>query len=103
MFSLRIISITTVLLLSSQSLHAKNVDQDLERCAATAMKERIKPSTEFSVDTGGLYSQDLDHDASLGKAEYRMLVVNGVSGEELGIVTCIIGKSGDVLASVLES
>jgi hypothetical protein len=103
MYHLSIISITAALLLSPLNLHAKSVNQDLELCAAKALKEQINLSTQFSVETAGLNPYELDHDASKGKAQYRMKVVNGVSGEELGVVSCKVGKSGDVLAAVFES
>lgn len=98
---LRTISISTVLLLQPLGSQAKGVDQDLQRCASAALQQRDQSAATISVNTSGLKQHELDHDSGR-KVEYRMLVTNKVSGEDLGTVTCSLSNSGDLIAASFE-
>ena len=99
---LRTISISTVLLLQPLSSHAKSVDQDMRRCASVALQELNQSAKKISVNTGGLKQQDLDHAVSRRKVEYRMLLTNKASGQNLGTVTCSLSNSGDLIAATFD-
>ena len=99
---LRTISISTVLFLQPLGSHANSVDQDMQRCVSAALLELNQSANKISVNTSGLKRQDLDHAISGRKVEYRMLVTNKVSGEELGTVTCSLGNSGKLVAAAFD-
>ncbi|MFT5574282.1 MAG: hypothetical protein ACI9FR_003224 [Cryomorphaceae bacterium] len=99
---LRIISISTVLLFQPLTSYAKNVDEDLQRCASAALQERGQSASRISVNTGGLQKQDLDRDSSISTSEYHMTITNKVTSLELGTVICKVHRSGKVLAAAFD-
>lgn len=94
---LRAISISTVLLFQPITSYAKNVDQDLQRCASAALQERGQSAKLISVNNGRLKQRDLDLEPSVFTSEYRMTITNKATGLKLGTVACTLNRSGELL------
>ena len=92
-------NITIPLFFLTTSSFASTIDNDFQRCAAVAMQESGQTVNKIVIDNGGLKKGELDHDLSPFKSEYRMEVVDKSSGEKMGVVTCSLSRSGDVLSS----
>ena len=99
----RTIGVSTVLLLNISNVYATSADNDLQRCASAALQDRQQSANIISVNNSGLTKYDLDHDMSGRTLQYRMRVVNNVSGEYLGSVTCTLSNLGDLISSVFDS
>ena len=96
------ISIFTALFILPITSYAKNVDQDLQRCASAALQERGQAATKITVNSGGLKKHDLDGDSSVFTSEYQLKITNKVTNFELGTVTCKVNRSGKVLAAAFD-
>ncbi|NNC99373.1 MAG: hypothetical protein HKN85_04250 [Gammaproteobacteria bacterium] len=99
MSSMRTIGISIALVVQPISLLAKNVDEDFQRCAVEALKERGQVATVVSVNSSRLTQDELDHDSSATRSEYHLLLTSKDSGENLGTVICTLDRSGDIIAS----
>ena len=99
MFKFRNLSASFSILIATTSAFASTVDNDFQRCASVAMQESGQSANKIVIDNGGLKERELDHDLSPFRSQYRMQVVNKASGEALGVVTCTVSGSGDVLNS----
>ena len=101
---IRAITISTVLLLQIADAQATTrLDSDFQRCASKALSERKQSAGVINVDNSGLTTNDLIHNASTKAATYRMQVTNSVSGEDMGSITCIISRTGELLSSYFDS
>jgi hypothetical protein len=99
MSNFRNLSISISLIITTTSTFASTIDNDFQRCAAVAMQESGQTVNKIVIDNGGLKKGELDHDLSPFKSEYRMEVVDKRSGEKIGVVTCSLSRSGNVINS----
>ncbi|MFT5612017.1 MAG: hypothetical protein ACI9LU_002526 [Polaribacter sp.] len=99
---LRAISLFTVIFFQPITSYAKNVDQDLQRCASAALHQRGQSAARIFVNSGGLKKQDLDRDRSVFTSEYKLKITNKVTEHELGTVTCKVHRSGEVLEAAFD-
>ncbi len=74
-----------------------NVDKDLGRCALSALASKQVNIKSMSVTSPSNDANQMDHDASDSTREYRMKLSSKVAGTDLGLVTCKIDQSGEVM------
>ena len=104
MSHIRAITISTVLLLQIADAQATTrLDDDFQRCASEALNERKQTAAVINVNNGGLSTDDLTHKSSKKASTYRMQVTNTASGEDMGSITCIISRTGELISSIFDS
>lgn len=89
------IVLTLIALVSSSSALA-NVDNQFSACAAKAIESQSLMAKKIILDLPSGRAQELDYDSSPSSREYRMKLVNKVSGKSLGKISCRIDSSGQI-------
>ena len=103
MFSLRVTSLVSLIILLPINVQATSVDSDMQRCASAALAQKHTSYQNMTIQSNGLSKADLDHDAYIGKTTYRMDLYDVASGASVGEVTCAVSKQGDLLKVKFES
>lgn len=89
------IALSLIAIFSSSSALA-NLDNQFSACAAKAIESQNLIVKKIFIDLPSNQAQELDHDLSPGSREYRMKLVNKVSGKPLGKISCRVDSSGVV-------
>ncbi len=91
-----------LLVLLSSIANARNVDSDFSRCAKQALQGLANQETIVHINNPSNESRVMDHNYSSTLTEYRMRVINKLSGKGVGNVTCEIDQAGNIVTAKLD-